>query len=349
MGANNALADDGAGASGGSAVLPYSYIVGQEQLRMALEIAYVAPQVGGVLAMGQRGTAKSTIVRAFAKMALGRLPITLPIGATDDRVLGGWCIEDLMNSRAVWQEGLIEEAGGGEGPGMLYIDEVNLLDDHLVNIILDVASTGVLTVQRDGATRKPRHVRFSLIGTMNPEEGSLRPQLLDRFGLVVTVESAKLPEQRQQILETVLRFEAEMHDPSSEYLAEGRHADHARQGELAAARTWLTKVRTPDEIVELAAAIAANFKVEGHRGELVMVRAARALAAISAAAEVMPEDAAVEVTPEDLVTVAPLALVHRRSLSESGTFRHWDDDEDGERLSECVAQAGNRAGSTADV
>ena len=175
-----------------------------------------------MLATGQRGTAKSTTVRAFALMALGKLPVTLPIGATDDRVLGGWRVEDLMQSKTEWQEGLIEEAGGGPEPGMLYIDEVNLLDDHLVNIILDVASTGILTVQRDGAPRKPKRVRLSLVGTMNPEEGSLRPQLLDRFGLVVPVESATLPEQRQRILETVLRFEAEIHDTSSRYLADGR-------------------------------------------------------------------------------------------------------------------------------
>jgi magnesium chelatase subunit I len=340
MGADTAPAGNGAGDSRRPSVLPYSYIVGQEDLRLALEIAYVAPQVGGVLAMGERGTAKSTTVRAFAQMARGELPVTLPIGATDDRVLGGWRIESLMDSKTEWQKGLIEEAGGGKEPGILYIDEVNLLDDHLVNVILDVASTGVLTVQRDGAQREPRHVQFSLIGTMNPQEGSLRPQLLDRFGLVVTVESVRPPAQRQQILETVLRFESEIHDPSSSYLAEGRQADQQRRSGLTAARERLTRVRVPDAMVVLAAAIAARFEVEGHRGELVMVRAARALAAINDAGEV---------TPRDLATVVPLALTHRRSLSESGTIRRWDDKTDGDLLARCVAEVGDATGTTGDA
>ena len=195
------------GGGPGPIVLPYCEIVGQESLRRALEIAFVCPAVGGVLATGNRGTAKSTTVRSFARMATGDLPVTLPIGATDDRVLGGWRVEALMKSDPEWQRGLIEQAGDSPGePGMLYIDEVNLLDDHLTNIILDVASTGLLVVQRDGAARETIKVTFTLVGTMNPDEGSLRPQLLDRFGLVVLVKSADSPGERAKVLETVLRL-----------------------------------------------------------------------------------------------------------------------------------------------
>lgn len=319
---------DGEGAADSPIVLPYSYIVGQENLRRALEIAYVSPAVSGVLATGQRGTAKSTTVRAFARMVSGALPVTLPIGATEDRVIGGWRIEDLMASTAIWQPGLIEEAGDGAEPGMLYIDEVNLLDDHLVNIILDVASTGILTVQRDGA-RKSKAVRFNLVGTMNPEEGSLRPQLLDRFGLVVLIESVTLLEDRRQILETVLRFEAESGRPSSKYLADGYRADAAKRSDLAAARDQLNDVQVPNRIIQLAAAIAMEFRLEGHRGELVLLRAARALAAI---------DDEPEVTSAHLMTVAPLALIHRRASTESGTLLPWSDADD-DLLDLCVASS----------
>lgn len=300
-------------------MLPYCHIVGQDTLRCALEIAFVSATVGGVLATGQRGTAKSTTVRAFSRMALGRLPVTLPIGATEDRVLGGWQIEDLMASKAVWQPGLIEEAGSGPEPGMLYIDEVNLLDDHLANLILDAASTGILIVQRDSADRKPRQVRFSLIGTMNPEEGNLRPQLLDRFGLVVCVQSAQSEAERGQVLQTVLRFEEESQHPGSDYLDEGYRRDMIRRADLISARERLHRVRVADRVIELTAAIATRFALEGHRGELQMLRAARALAAI---------EKAPMVTRKHLATVAPLALIHRRAASESGTLLQWSADDD---------------------
>ena len=158
-------------------ILPYTSIIGQEQLKLALELAYIAPNIGGVLISGERGTGKSTTVRAFAKMLYDSLPVTIPINATEDRVIGGWNIDALMQSKPEWQKGLLEEANGT----LLYIDEVNLLDDHIVNIILDVTSTGVLVVQREGKSDQ-KQIQLTLVGTMNPEEGGLRPQLLDRFG-----------------------------------------------------------------------------------------------------------------------------------------------------------------------
>jgi magnesium chelatase subunit I len=325
-----------------SAIFPYSWVVGQEAMRRALEIAYVSPSVGGVLIRGERGTAKSTTARSFAQMISGDLPVTLPIGATDDRVLGGWRVEDLLKSETKWQPGLIEEAGADDQPGMLYIDEVNLLDDHLVNIILDVASTGILPVQRDGAA-KTVLVRFVLVGTMNPEEGNLRPQLLDRFGLLVEVKSAASGQERREILRTVMKFEREDPESPSEILGEGLLRNEERRKHLAEARRRLSEgaLEPSDGVLDLAAAIAAEFQVEGHRAELVMVRAARALAAIEGDQEVLPGH---------IARVAESALIHRRSSSESGTMLSWSSD-DNAIVSRHVAsaEAGLAKGTSAEA
>jgi magnesium chelatase subunit I len=304
-----------------SFILPYTKVVEQEALKLALEIAYVSPAVGGVLAMGQRGTAKSTTVRAFAHMAFDDLPVTLPIGATDDRVVGGWRVDRLLKGEADdrgWMPGLIEEAGGKDKTGMLYIDEVNLLEDHLVNIILDAAATGILTVQRDGVSKRDVPVKFSLVGTMNPEEGGLRPQLQDRFGLVVWVDSVQIARSRAKILTTVLEFERLL-DGSAEERETAYEPDAAKLKQLNAARDRVSKIVVSERAALTAGAIAAEFKLEGHRGELAMLRAARAIAAIEESGEVRTAD---------LIAAAPLTLVHRRGTSESGTLRRWSKDDD---------------------
>lgn len=283
-------------------ILPYSLIVGQAQVKLALELAYIAPRIGGVLLSGHRGTGKSTAVRAFAQMMYGELPVTLPINATEDRVVGGWMIDELMKGVAKPQPGLLEEANGQ----MLYIDEVNLLDDHIVNIILDVTATGVLVVQREGR-RDKKKVSFTLVGTMNPEEGGLRPQLLDRFGLMVTVRGEMEEEQRSQILQTVLEFDyarflQEQGKPAP-YIDEGRAKDDERKATLLAAKNNLYQVVVPPSIASYCVRIAKAFQAEGHRGDYVMALAARAYAA---------REQQSEVTPVHVQQVAPLALQHRR-------------------------------------
>jgi magnesium chelatase subunit I len=301
-------------------ILPYSRIVGQETLKRALELAYIAPRIGGVLISGHRGTGKSTAVRAFARMVKGYLPVTLPINATDDRVVGGWKIDELMlHSKPVPQAGLLEEA---HEKGMLYIDEVNLLDDHLVNLILDVVSTGVLVVQREGLDEEKR-ISFVLVGTMNPEEGGLRPQLVDRFGLMVSVTAETDPLRRGQVLQAVLDFDealARRHAGlSSPFIDEGLALDRRRKQDLNKARSRLYEVALPPKIAQGCAALAQEFQAAGHRGDYVMALAARAAATL---------DGAPEVTTKHVAEVAPLALQHRRPELSQGGWAQWSDEDD---------------------
>jgi magnesium chelatase subunit I len=241
------------------------------------------------------------------------LPVTLPINATDDRVLGGWELNSLMRGELMEQPGLLEEAGE---KGMLYIDEVNLLDDHVVNIILDVASTGVLNIQRE-ALNVAKHLSFGLVGTMNPEEGGLRPQLLDRFGLMVT--AAELgPALRRQVIATVLRFEEERLRPGSDWLRDGRERDDERRVVLEKARRAYRKVEMDSDMVTLCAEAASCVKAVGHRGELVTAFAARALAAL---------EGAPRVEREHLRRITRMTLRHRRAESVHGGGVEWSREE----------------------
>lgn len=295
-------------------ILPYSRVVGQDDLKLALELNFVAPGIGGVLITGQRGTAKSTVVRAFALMTRGELPVTLPINATDDRVLGGWELDALMRGEAREQSGLLEEA---HEKGLLYVDEVNLLDDHLVNIILDVVSTGVLSVQREGIAAA-KHLSFGLVGTMNPEEGGLRPQLLDRFGLMVTT-AGLTTEDRHRMIMTVLAFEEELARGESPWRAEAEQEGAALRSALLAARAALPEVEVPEAVGMLCAECAGRLSAVGHRGELVAAQAARALAAL---------EGAVRTEPRHVRRVLPFALRHRRPESAHGGTFEWGPDDD---------------------
>jgi magnesium chelatase subunit I len=303
-------------------ILPYSAVVGQQALKDALELSYVVPSINGVLMSGERGTAKSTLVRGFSQMIYGALPITLPINATEDRVVGGWRIESLMRGKSEAQAGLLEEAQNK----LLYIDEVNLLDDHIVNLILDVASTGVLDVQREGFSRR-KEVRFTLVGTMNPEEGGLRPQLLDRFGLMVGVSAEKDPSTRRAILEAVIGFDrARGMDPTHKKreLAKAIKADAEKRSSLEKARALADTVTLDDAALDRCIAIARAFELQGHRGEQAMALAAKARVALEIVEKGRRNN---KVQPVDVDAVAPLAIRHRRPKSLRGDALQWSDDD----------------------
>jgi magnesium chelatase subunit D len=273
--------------------LPLSAVVGQADAKLALLLLGVDPRIGGVLLRGEKGTAKSTLARGLAALLPGSAPfVELPIGATEDRVVGSIDLAAALTGGGErFRPGLLAAADGG----VLYVDEINLLPDHLVDVLLDVAASGVNRVEREGIS----HVhasRFLLIGSMNPEEGDLRPQLLDRFGLAVAVRTAHDPAERAAAVRRRLAFDA---DPAGAIGAEevvAAEADLRRR--LAAARPAPVSDRVIEEVASLCAAVGA----EGLRADLTICRAAAALAGWEG------RDA---VSAADVRRVAPLALAHR--------------------------------------
>ena len=309
---------------------PFSAIVGQDDLKLALLVNAVSPEVGGVLVRGEKGTAKSTAVRALAKL-LPRIEVVsgcsyscdptdpnpecpagphaegaptetrsvrlveLPVGASTDRLAGTLDIEKaLSEGRKAFEPGLLAAAHRG----ILYVDEVNLLSDHLVDLLLDVAAMGVNHVEREGVSvRHPS--RFILVGTMNPEEGELRPQLLDRFGITVEVVGNPEPTDRVEVVRRRLRYEA---DPG-EFSAEWSSEDAKRAAGVVSARRRLPGVGLDEDTLFGISTLCADLGVDGLRGDLVTAKTARALSAW---------DARDEVNLDDVKRAALLALSHRR-------------------------------------
>ncbi|WP_460447486.1 ATP-binding protein, partial [Angustibacter aerolatus] len=291
-----------------SPTYPFTAVVGADDLRLALLLSAVSPAVGGVLVRGEKGTAKSTMVRALAALLppvavvdgcrfscdpadpdpacpdgphdLSRAAgaherparlVELPVGATEDRVLGSLHLERaLAQGVAAYEPGLLAAAHRG----LLYVDEVNLLGDHLVDVLLDAAAMGRSTVEREGVSAS-HAARFVLVGTMNPEEGELRPQLLDRFGLTVEVAASRDPAVRVEVVRRRLAFEA---DPAA--FAERFAADEVELAErVAGARRLLPEVLLTDAALREVAEVCAAFGVDGMRADLVTARTAVAHAA----------------------------------------------------------------------
>ncbi len=314
-------------------VYPFTALVGQENLKRALLLVAVDPLLGGVLIRGERGAGKSTAARALAALlpplrvirgcrfhcdpdrpatwcsecqarAAQGLPlevdeiptpfVNLPLAATEERVVGTLDLEQALQAgRRRFQPGLLAAANRG----VLYIDEVNLLEDHLVDLLLDVAAMGVNYVEREGISFQ-HPARFILIGSMNPEEGDLRPQLLDRFALVVDVQGETNPILRAQIMERRLAFEQ---DPQGFY-AEWAPRERALQARLLAARQLLPRVQHSEADLLTIAGLTTQFGVAGHRADLVILRASRAHAALEGRSRL---------TAEDILQAAALALPHR--------------------------------------
>lgn len=281
--------------TGHSAVFPFNALVGQPRLRQALLLAAVDERIGGVLISGPRGNAKSTAARALAGLLPGAPFVNLPLAASLEQLVGTLSLEDALRDGEVrLAPGLVARAHGG----VLYVDEVNLLPDALVDALLDVAASGTNTVERDGISRQ-HAARFVLVGTMNPEEGDLRPQLLDRFGLSVALDNPDDPVQRRDIVRTRLAFDQ---DPGA--VLRLHEAEQARlQANVAAAREVLPRLAWHDDVLQRAADLALAAGVDGVRADLVMLRAARAHAALEGRDCVLVED---------VDAVAEFALAHRR-------------------------------------
>jgi magnesium chelatase subunit I len=314
-------------------VFPFTAIIGQEEMKLALMLNVIDPKIGGVLVMGDRGTGKSTTVRALADLlpeidVVANDPfnshptdadlqadevraliqqgiaitsakkkvtmVDLPLGATEDRVCGTIDIEKALSEGIkAFEPGLLAKANRG----ILYIDEVNLLDDHLVDVLLDSAASGWNTVEREGISiRHP--ARFVLVGSGNPEEGELRPQLLDRFGMYAEIRTVKKPELRVEIVEQRSDFDQ---DPQK-FLIGLEQSQAELRSQIVAAQELLSKVTIPQELRLNISQVCAELDVDGLRGDIVTNRAAKAIAAL---------EKSVEVTVDHIQRIMSLCLRHR--------------------------------------
>ncbi|WP_137009710.1 putative cobaltochelatase [Aquitalea aquatilis] len=342
-------------------IYPFAAIVGQPQLKQALLLCAVDPTLGGVLIRGDKGSAKSTAARGLAAILppIRRVPgcafncdpasplaecsccqgehaaaedaavpfVNLPLGASEDRVLGSLDFEQaLKQGRQAFKPGLLASAHRG----LLYIDEVNLLADHLVDVLLDVAAMGVNTVQREGLSIS-HPARITLLGTMNQEEGELRPQLLDRFGLMVDVAAPRDAAIRSEVVRRRLAFEADPQAFSARWQAEGQ----ALQAQIGQAQAMLGAVTVSDQLFDFISQLCCEFEVASLRADIVLHKAARALAAL---------DGRTQVSAEDIRTAAMLVLPHRRRrkpFEQSGL--------DQDKLDELTQQAQNPPPPAADT
>jgi len=314
-------------------IFPFTAIVGQDRMRRALILNAIYPQIGGVLIRGERGTAKSTAARALAallpdievfegdpfsvdpanpalytddlraRIASGEKHkiirkktsfVNLPVSATEDRVVGTLDIEKaIQKGERRFEPGVLAAANRG----VLYVDEVNLLDDHVVDLLLDVAASGVNVVEREGISFS-HPARFVLIGSMNPEEGDLRPQLLDRFALCVDIQGIHDPAARMAILERNLALEA---DPAA-FIKQWESYEAALTHEIAEARERMPRVKHTQRDLATITNLVANLGVDGHRADIVILKGARAQAAFMGRESI---------NVQDILLAAELALPHR--------------------------------------
>lgn len=314
-------------------LFPFVSIVGQDDMKKALLLNIVDPGIGGALIKGEKGTAKSTTVRSLTRILPSRRAVSgcvfncdparpdrmcpycagrhaagegldsvevpmkvveLPLSATEDRVAGTLDIEHVLKTgEKKFEPGVLAQANGN----LLYVDEVNLLDDHIVDLLLDSAAMGVNYIEREGVSFS-HPSRFILVGTMNPEEGELRPQLLDRFGLSVDVKGDRDMEQRMEVVRRRLAFDI---DPE-EYTARNADESDALRERIVRAKEILPQVTADDAILRAVVTVTTSFGIDGHRADITMMKAAKANAAL---------DGRTEVSKDDIRAVAALVLSHR--------------------------------------
>ena len=308
---------------------PFTAIVGQEKMKLALMLNLINPALGGVLIRGEKGTAKSTAVRgltdlmeqvevvegcpfhcrpnsknlcpacrekqgAVSTALYTRRVVELPVSSTEDRVVGSLNMEQaIKKGEKVFEPGLLAQANGN----ILYVDEINLLDDHIVDVLLDSAAMGVNTVEREGVSYS-HPARFVLVGTMNPEEGDLRPQLLDRFGLVVEIHGERELAVRSELIARRMEYERDPED----FCRKWERRQQELREKVSAAQERLHQVVIPEGLYRDAAKIGVTLQVDGHRADITLLKAACTLAAFEGAAET---------SREHLIRVAPMVLAHR--------------------------------------
>jgi len=299
---------------------PFAAIIGQEEMKLALQLNVIDPKIGGVMIMGDRGTGKSTTIRALADLLPDitiikndpfntdpnglvtkyeteeiKIPmVELPLGATEDRVCGTINLKEVLSGgSSTFEPGLLARANRG----LLYVDEINLLDDHLVDVLLDSAASGWNTVEREGISIK-HPAKFILVGSGNPEEGELRPQLLDRFGMHAEIRTIREPNLRVKIVEERMSFDQSPQEWFEKYEKE----QYAIQERIVSAQNMLSKVTISKEFQLKISQVCSELAIEGLRGDIVSTRAARALAAF---------EGRQEVTLNDIRRTITLCLLHR--------------------------------------
>ena len=315
------------------AVFPFTAIVGQDDMKLSLILNVINPALGGVLIKGEKGTAKSTAVRALAELlpamesvhgcrfhcdphetnhlcdncanllkAKNNLPVEsvkmrvveLPVNATEDRVVGTLDIEHaIKKGEKKFDPGILAQANRN----ILYVDEINLLDDHIVDVLLDSAAMGINTIEREGISYS-HPAQFSLVGTMNPEEGDIRPQLLDRFALSVKVAGEQNPEKRAEIVKRRLAYEAD----SEKFIADWKEEQEKEVGRIEQAIKLLPRVMVSDSLLLLAAKISILLGVDGHRADITLIKTAETIAAV---------EVRTAVNRADLKAASRMVLPHR--------------------------------------
>jgi len=299
-----------------TSIFPFTAIVGQSDFKLALILNLIEPALGGVLAIGDKGTGKTTLIRSLADLVSKDQPfpfVNLPIGASEDRVLGHVNLERLMKEKTEsLQQGLLAKAH----KGCLYIDEINLLNDYLMDVLLDASSSGFYHLEREGFS-KTIDSRFCLIGSMNPEEGDLRPQLKDRFGLSVDINTIQDINERQTIVKRRLAFD----DDPNQFTSTYKDKQKELLNQISKAKAAISKLELPSSLFTFASSLAIKHQVEGHRADILLLKAARAYAAFNG------DNLVLETHIE---TIAPLVLNHRSTLKTDQDNNSQDQDNEQE-------------------